>query len=146
MSLIAGTEAIQNYEIEEQEWVKKNIKKNILAGDRYNYKCSKCPKTLYLLHCLDGSSSIFLEDIEHEHLNDEQLDSQQKDKKNGYRIPERTKQKVKELRNMMTPKQISQWLRDNTRDHYIELTPKQIADLNKSLIKKPRSSLEELER
>ena len=95
---------------------------------------------MYILHCVDGRACIFLEDKVHEHIQKVQI------KGSGNRIPLRTKLKVDELRQTMSPKLISQWLRDNLDDDYVELSTKKINDLMRNSSKKNNMSLAELER
>ena len=136
-SLNKGMEAIQNGEVEETQWIRKITKLNKIAGDRYNFKCSLCSKTMYLIHATNDTAAIFLEEFDHQH--------QVNQTTTKHRIPQRTRQKVLELRAILGPKEISQWLRDNLDSDYVELTARQINDLCRQK-KSPLISLATLER
>ncbi len=89
-SLNKGMEAIQNGEVEETQWTRKITKLNKIAGDRYNFKCSLCSKTMYLIHATNDTAAIFLEEVDHQH----QVNQQQNETTTKHRIPQRTRQKV----------------------------------------------------
>ena len=78
------------------------------------------------LHSTSQQSSIFIEKIEHHHGIVEKL-LIGGNKRN--RIPEKTRDKVLELKESQQPKYISQWLRDNLADGYVELNERQIGRL-----------------
>ncbi len=85
--------AIKNGEIEDTRWSKRVTKLNKIAGDRYNFKCNRCSKTIFLIHSTNGTAAIFLEEVDHQHTVTP-VESKR------YRIPERTRQKVDQSTNL----------------------------------------------